>query len=88
VLPARLLTKRGGKPPFFINNSIQFNNLKQKTMDTNTILQIIKMIDTEINDLDIEYNNGMNDVEYHSATYALAKLKNHLQSITHTSQCA
>lgn len=49
-------------------------------METNTILQIIKIIDTDINDLDIEYDNGMNDVEYHSATYALAKLKDHLQS--------
>jgi len=49
-------------------------------MDTQTVLDIIKIIDADLNYLDIQYKEGMNDVEYYSAKSALTELADHLQS--------
>jgi len=49
-------------------------------MDTTTVLEIIEMIDTALINLDTQYTEGVNDVEYHSAGSALTGLRDHLQS--------
>jgi hypothetical protein len=48
-------------------------------MDIGTVLTIINMIDAALINLDTQYTEGMNDVEYHSAGSALSGLRDHLQ---------
>lgn len=53
-----------------------------KQLDTHTVIEIIKMIDTRTEFLINEYENNEagTDEEYHSALYELNELQKHLQS--------